>query len=72
MLPAAGSSSRAAEAGYSNNNEPTNMKTSLLDEAPLKQPELEACHSYVLSYLEADRKSSLIRARQPGPAVTIS
>lgn len=48
------------------------MKTSLLDEASLKQPELEACRSYVISYLEADRKSSLIRARQPGPAVTIS
>ncbi len=41
------------------------MKTSLLNAAPLKQSELEACRSYMLSYLEADRKSSLIRGRQP-------
>lgn len=48
------------------------MKTPILNDAPLKQSELEACRSYVLSYLEADRKSASIRARQPGPAVTIS
>lgn len=48
------------------------MKSSILNEVPLKQPELEACRSYVLSYLAADRKSASIRARQPGPAVTIS
>ena len=48
------------------------MKTSILSEAPLKQPELEACRSYRLSYLEADRNASLIRARRRGPALTIS
>ena len=48
------------------------MKTSILNDAPLRQAELDACRSYVLSYLEADRKSASIRARQPGPAVTIS
>lgn len=48
------------------------MKTSILNDAPLKRAELDACRSYMLSYLEADRKSALSRGRQPGPAVTIS
>ncbi len=49
------------------------MKTSYLNSPSLKQPELEPCRSYVLSYIEADRKSASTGGRrQPGPAVTIS
>jgi hypothetical protein len=49
------------------------MKTAILNHSAPKQLELEACRSYMLSYLETNRNSSLIRGRrQPGPAVTIA
>jgi len=49
------------------------MKSWNLNSTTLKQSELEAWRSYILSHLEADRKSQSVSRRQsPGPAVTIS
>jgi cytidylate kinase len=47
------------------------MKNSTLNRLPVKQTELPAWSSYILSQLESDRKPSA-RVGRPGPAVTIS
>ncbi len=48
------------------------MKSGTLNRLPLRQTELQAWRSYILSQLQSDRITWSADSRRPGPAVTIS